>query len=271
MFDSHCHLNFKAFADDAAAVAKSLAEQQVAALVVGTDSDTSQQALTLAQTFPRLWAAVGLHPIHALDSPWQASFMKSLALEKRVVAIGEVGLDFYRGQPESRATQYQVFDAAISLAKAVDKPLVIHSRAAYDEIIAVLRHAFPGAVEPNKLRGTVHCFMGDWPQAEALLELGFMIGFTGVVTYADIAPALLEVVRQVPLDRLLIETDAPYLTPEPQRSAGKKATGKIPRNSPLYCLEVAKKIATLRALETAQVIEVSEHNAHQLFRIEKDD
>lgn len=265
MFDSHCHLNFKAFHDDAGAIANAMANNRVMGLVVGCDSTSSRSAINLAQTFPNLFASVGLHPTHVLDDPWDDSTMKELALEDKVVAIGEVGLDFYRFPADGdRQTyidaQYQVFHSAIALAKQLDLPLVIHARESYDELITVL-------AEYQGLRGTVHCFMGNRRQAEKLLGMGFHLGFTGVITYADASAELLSVVEMMPLDRLLIETDAPYLTPEPYRTEGKKNSGKVPRNLPQYTLEVARKIAELRDLPLMEVVTQSEANALKLFKI----
>lgn len=276
MFDSHCHLNFKAFHDDAAAVAEAMQQENVSGLVVGCDSKTSRTAINLAQTYPHLWASVGLHPTHVLDDPWDDIVMKELALEDRVVAIGEVGLDFYRF-PEDTArkqeyldSQYIVFQAAIDLAKLLNKPLVIHSRNAYDEIINVLQKNF-GRFPANsgQLRGTIHCFMGTWQQAQQLLDIGFMIGFTGVITYSDADPTLLEAARNVPIDRLLIETDAPYLTPEPYRTEGRKEKGRTPRNIPQYTVETARVLAQLRQISLEEVLQKTEVNAQQLFHIEK--
>ncbi len=272
MFDSHCHLNFKAFRDDAHAVANAMKKNHVSALVVGCDSATSQYAIDLAQEFPNLYASVGLHPIHVLDEPWNSAAMKELAVEERVVAIGEVGLDFYRlpeNQEEKRRhleSQYVAFDAAIELAVDLSLPLVLHCRNAYDAVLTVLKPYFSD--RGNELNGTIHCFMGTWQQAEQFLAMGFMIGFTGVITYSDIDPSLLEVVEKVPLDRVLIETDAPYLTPEPYRTEGKKNSGKTPRNLPQYSLEVAKKIGEVRNKKMMEIVQVTEANAFRLFDIE---
>lgn len=274
MFDSHCHLNFKAFADDAPAVANAMKNNHVSGLVIGCDMNTNTVAVDLAQSFPNLWAAIGIHPTHVLDFPWDPIKMKELASEDRVVAIGEVGLDFYRfpkdvSKDDYIEAQYKTFRAAIQLAQDLDKPLVIHSREAYDEIIKELQNAFGNTpVDPDKPRGTVHCFMGNRQQAQALLDLGFMIGFTGVITYADAEPELLEVIKMVPLDRLLIETDAPYLTPEPYRTEGKKNSGKPPRNLPQYVLEVAKTIGELRDLKMMEVVTLTEQNAKKLLQLE---
>lgn len=292
MFDSHCHLNFKAFADDAHAIANAMERNRVRGLVVGCDSVTSRYAIDLAQTLPNLWASVGLHPIHVLDDPWDNLLMKELALEDRVVAVGEVGLDFYRMPKDKNQhkeyidMQYKTFRDAISLAKSLDKPLVVHSRQAYDEIIEVLTEAFApvistkasgrmeksidrslGLARDDKLHGTVHCFMGNWQQGKKLLDLGFMLGFTGVITYKEVADSLSEVIKEMPIDYLLIETDAPYLTPEPYRSEGKKNSGKIPRNLPQYVLEVAKKIADVKKMKMMEIVQITEDNANRLFRL----
>lgn len=309
MFDTHCHLNFKAFTDDAHTVVNDMAKQGVSAVVVGCDHVTTRYAIDLAQTFPNLWAAVGLHPTHVLDTPWDHALMKELALEDRVVAIGEVGLDWFRW-PEDEAekqpyidAQYTTLRAAIALANEVQKPLILHSREAYNDLLDILEKAtlsvssltgsdsapdrgtgsyrdsrsdnrFAPSVgndsvtgKDDGLRGTIHCFMGNWEQAQRFLKLGFMIGFTGVITYKTVNPSILEVVANMPLDRMLIETDAPYLTPEPIRSQGKKETGKIPRNIPQYVEAVAKKIAEVRSMDAAEIIELTEANAKRLFKI----
>jgi TatD DNase family protein len=191
--------------------------------------------------------------------------MKELALEDRVVAIGEVGLDFYQSATDRTLekagatieeyinTQKTVFRQAIQLAQELEKPLIIHSREAYDEIIKILKENYGPWTDRQPLRGTVHCYMGNWAQAQQLLALGFMLGFTGVITYDSLNPLLLDVVKKAPLDRLLIETDAPYLTPEPYRTQGKKETGKTPRNRPEY--------------STEEVIQLTEANACRLFAI----
>lgn len=272
MLDTHCHLNFKAFADDAHQVAQTMADQQVSGIVVGCDTVSTRAGITLAQTFPNLWASVGLHPIHVLKEPWDPALMKELALEERVVAIGEVGLDFYRfpedptlHEPYKKA-QYETFRQAIALAQQVKKPLIIHSREAYDQIITVLQEELGS--NPPVLPGTVHCYMGNWQQALALLDLNFMLGFTGVITYRDVDPSLLEVITKMPADRLLIETDAPYLTPEPYRTEGKQKNKKIPRNLPSYVRQVAQTIADLRQTSIEEIIELTEANGRRLFQLE---
>jgi TatD DNase family protein len=268
MIDTHCHLNFKAFSDDAHTIANQMADAGVKAVVVGCDHLTTRSAIDLAQTFPNLWASVGLHPTHVLDNPWDHMQMKELALEDRVVAIGEVGLDFYRFPEDPAlkepyiAKQYETFNNAIALAIELDKPLIIHSREAYDEIIEVLKNT------EGNLRGTVHCFMGTWTQAQQLLDLGFMIGFTGVITYKDASQDMLEAATNIPDNKILIETDAPYLTPEPYRTEGRKKDKKTPRNLPQYTNEVAKKLAELRGSSEQAIITHTENNAKTLFNLE---
>ncbi len=273
MFDTHCHLNFKAFADDAHQVAQDMTTQGIRATVVGCDPMTSRTAVDLGQIFDHLWSAVGLHPIHVLDHPWDSMLMKELALEERVVAIGEVGLDFYRfpKQEADKASyldaQYATFRSAIELAQQVKKPLILHSRQAYDEMLKVLAESFTPQ-SSNQTNGTIHCFMGDWNQAKQFLELGFMVGLTGVITYNDVDPKLLNVVKRLPLDHLVIETDAPYLTPEPYRTDAKKAGGRVPRNIPAYVRKVAEKIAEIKGMTTEEIVGITEENAKQLFKLE---
>lgn len=269
-FDSHAHVNFKAFADDAQSVLAECLRQGVWVTLVGSQRQTSVRAVALAEAMPAgVYAAVGLHPTHVEDEPFVPDWYAALARSSpRVVAIGETGLDYYRlpvGR-ESAALEIQreVFHQHIRLASALDLPLIVHCRealpparpVAYRELAAILRRErerFGRAVS-----GVVHCFLGTVAEAQEFLDLGFYLGFTGIVTFSRGAEQVREVARVVPLDRLLIETDAPYLSPEPYR-------GK--RNLPTHVPLVADGIAQLKSVSADQVAARTTANAIACYRI----
>ena len=205
--DTHAHLNFKAFEADWRAVA----ERAVAAgiekmIIVGTDLATSKRAVELAQEHAALYAAVGIHPHHA-PSIKNVNSIKELAKEPRVIAIGEIGLDYhvykdskYEVKGIDKESQKTIFEAQLKIARELDKPVIIHSREAGEEVLEMAQG----------VRGVFHCFGGSKKYMRRILAAGFYVGFTGQVTYV---PDRAEVAREVPLDRLLVETDCPYMPP----------------------------------------------------------
>lgn len=235
-------------------------------ICVGTDLETSKQGVELAQKYNGIWATVGIHPNDTDKlyqdqkiSPEQFDKLVHLMDKDKVVAIGEVGLDYYRTtQTEKQKKQKEVFEKFIDLAYQYKKPLVIHGRdsqagsqgRAHNDILEIL------TVGKNILYGGVaHSFTGILGEAKKYLDLGFYIGFNGIITFARQYD---EVVKYVPIDRILLETDAPYLTPEPHRGQ---------RNEPLYVKEVVKKVAELKNLDTEEVIEQTTQNVIKLFKI----
>ncbi len=244
-------------------------------LAVGTQRDTSRAAVEVAKTgHGKIFAAIGLHPVHlhpryvdekesafmSREEDFDYAYYRELAEAPEVIAIGETGLDFYHlpedvPREEVIKKQTEVFLQHIELAKEVNKAMVIHCRDAYRELADVLR-------QHPEIRGTVHCFTGTEEEAELLLSLGLSIGFTGIITFPPRAenPAaqerLLEAVRRVPLERLLIETDAPYLAPAAYR--GKTC-------EPWMVEEVAKKVAELKGLDFVTVKNATAENAEKLF------
>ena len=257
--DTHCHLDFSQFDQDRPAVLERARKAGLVRLLVpGIDMVTSRAALALAEHHPLVFAAVGVHPNSALS--WQDSTQKGLqrlASHQRVVAIGEIGLDYYRDRAP-KARQLEVFSAQLALARELDLPVVIHTRnasptdrACISDVISVLSGWEPGV----QWRGVVHSYSGDEAEARRLIELGFYIGITGPVTYKN-ASGLQQLVTRLPLKRILIETDSPFLTPHPFR-------GK--RNEPAYVLKVAEKISDLRQLPLETVASQTSQNAGRLF------
>lgn len=281
--DTHCHVQFNVYKNDAAEVVERALANEVAMITVGTQKDTSRRAVEWAEKIPGgLWAAVGLHPTHLFEEEIQeevegeevayktrpedfdADFYKNLCASKKVVAVGEVGLDYWHRPKEVaaevfRRKQIESLEAILTFAKEVNRPLILHVRPsswettdAYDDLYAILKSA--------DWRGVLHCYTGNWEIAEKFLDLGYYIGFTGVITFppAKVAP-ILEAVKNCPADRILSETDAPYLSPVPYR-------GK--RNEPAYVKYVVAKIAELREDDIEKTATRLIKNAKNLFGIE---
>jgi TatD DNase family protein len=258
LFDSHAHLNFKAFKDDYRQVIKRCQENNVWMINVGSQYETSKKAIEIAEKYDKgVYAAVGLHPIHVEDENFDYEKYSDLAKNPKVVAIGETGLDYYRDKnnPSTsfRASQKEIFLKHLELARELNKPVIIHCREAHRDLTEILK------IETQKLkansRGVIHCFTGNQKQAEKYLELGFYLGFTGIITYSSDYD---EIIKNLPLDKILIETDSPYLTPIPFRDQ---------RNEPSYVKYVAEKIATLKNLPLEKIAEQTTNNALKLFSI----
>ncbi|MBI1879832.1 MAG: TatD family hydrolase [Chloroflexi bacterium] len=255
LIDSHCHLNFNAFDQDRAEVlARAAAAGVVACINPGINLADSQQVVNLAETIPDLYAAVGFHPNDAANFDETAlAQLRSLANRPKVVAIGEIGLDYYWDKAP-RPVQRQVFEQQLALAKELGKPVIIHQRETAADIMAVLRRWGAGQNHPGLV---LHSFSGDRAMAEEAIELGFYIGISGPVTFKN-AHDLPEIVVAMPLERLLVETDAPFLTPHPYR-------GK--RNEPTYVKLVAERVAALKGLPLAEVSRRLTENTVSLFKL----
>jgi TatD DNase family protein len=251
LIDTHCHIQDREFAGDLEAVLGRAREAGVAyALVVGSDLASSQRAFNLAQRFPQLFAAVGVHPHDSKDAD-SATFdrIRELVSQDRVVALGEMGLDYhYDFSP--RKIQQRVFRYQIGLARECGLPVIIHDREAHGDTLAILQEE-----RAEEVGGVLHCFSGSWEMAQECLKMGFYISVAGPVTFAN-AKRLVRVVENLPLDRLLVETDSPYLTPVPHR-------GK--RNEPAYVRLVAEAVARIKGLPVAAVEEQTTANAIKLF------
>jgi TatD DNase family protein len=253
LFDTHAHLHFPGFDEDREAVLRRARQAGVQRMVtIGTDAETSRAAIALAEREPDVWATAGVHPHDAADSDEAAvSEVERLAAQSRVVAIGEIGLDFFRNlsPPE---TQARVLRRFVGLARRLDKPVVVHCRDAHAETLAILTEERVGEVG-----GIMHCFSGDVDVARRCLDLGLLISFAGPVTYPN-ARALPEVARFVPADRLVLETDCPFLPPQGYR-------GK--RNEPAYLALTAARVAELRGEPLAVLARRTTDNARRLFRV----
>ena len=252
LIDTHLHLHLAQFdADREQAIAR--AEQaQIGRLVeVGYDLASSRAALELADSHPAIYAVVGIQPHYAIEAGdgWLAE-IRRLAAHPKAVAIGEIGLDYYHDRAPHDA-QERLFRAQLALARELDLPVVIHSREAQADTVRILRDAAHG--QP----GIMHSFSGDWAYAQACLEVGFYLSFSGPVTFAK-AAELHEVVRHTPLDRILTETDSPYLAPHPLR-------GK--RNEPANVRLIAERLAALREIELSELARAVWANAEHIFRL----
>ncbi|HYF66385.1 MAG TPA: TatD family hydrolase [Herpetosiphonaceae bacterium] len=250
LIDTHCHLYSDQFdADRAAALERAGAAGVDRMIAIGYDLPSSRSAIALAQESPLVWATAGIQPHYAqVAGDAEMGELRGLLARPRVVALGEIGLDYYHDRAP-HDLQEALFRRQLALARELDLPVVIHSRDAREDTIRILGDAARG--QP----GVMHSFSGDWEYAEACLEVGFYLSFSGPLTFKK-AAELHEVARRAPLDRILIETDAPYLTPHPFR-------GK--RNEPAYVRYVAEALAELRGQPLAAIAAATTANADRLF------
>ncbi len=250
LFETHAHLDLPDFDSDRESVITKCFQQGIEYMInIGFNKETSYNSLELAKKHLHIFSTVGFHPHEAMD--FDAEVVKKLAREKKVVAIGEIGLDFFRNL-SPYTVQRDVFANQIRLAVEYDLPIVIHDRNAHQECFDFLKK--------DKVKHAVfHCFSGDLIFAQQVLDEGWMISFTGSVTYPN--STLDDVIRLVPMDRFMIETDCPYLSPQSNR-------GK--RNSPLFLHLIAEKIAEIKEITPNEVAEKSFANAYSFFRIPPD-
>lgn len=312
MIDTHCHIQFQGYKDDRNEVISRCIEKNIIMNAVGTQKDTSKKAVALAEQYDNIYATIGLHPIHlhatevdeeesnfiSREEDFDEEFYGELAKSKKVIGVGECGLELYHlpdgvNKEEVLEKQKEIFVKQYNFAIKHNLPLVIHVRDAYDEMYQLISNLIRGeksfeaendeiqksdvisktnspkdsssslgGLTRNKLRGVVHCYGGNWQQAKKFLKLGLYLGFTGTLTFptkkTDPKPGedLLEVAKNIPLDRFLIETDAPYLAPQKYR-------GK--RCEPWMVEEVAQKMAEIRGKNVEEIIELSVKNAKNLF------
>ncbi|MCP6720171.1 MAG: TatD family hydrolase [Patescibacteria group bacterium] len=276
-FDAHTHVQFAAYASDFQEVIGRAYAHGVGMVNVGTQKDTSRRAVEVAHNYDGVYAAVGLHPIHTVKSYHDAQelgdnsdakgftsrgedfdydYYKQLALDSKVVAIGECGFDFFRQEQGANREaqierQKEAFIKQIELSREVKKPLMIHCREAFSDLISVLK-ANPHNLKP----GIIHFFSGTKEDAKQLLDMGFYFTFGGVITFTRDYD---DVIKIIPLDRILSETDAPYVTPVPHR-------GK--RNEPLYVIEVVKKLAEIKNVSEEKMRVQILRNSEQVFNIQ---
>ena len=263
MIDTHCHLNFAKFKNDFDAVIKKAADAGVEKIInVGTSIESSLRAVELAQKYENLYAIVGIHPHHAdkVTGDWIKDIGK-LAGKKKVVAIGEVGIDYFSYKSNGIVDpkiQKEIFIKQIELSIKLKLPLQIHGRRAADDIIETLLNHKSYLLNPP---GMFHCMAGNTDYLKRILEMGFYVGFDGNITYEGLAPGedtrLSELVAYAPLDRIVVESDAPYLAPEPHRGS---------RSEPSYVIITAASIAKTKNLSFEEVNKATTVNAKKIFR-----
>lgn len=254
LIDTHTHLDDARYSEDREAVITRALDTGVEAFVtIGCDLPTSQAAVALAERYPFVYASVGVHPheVKHVRDGWYDEFRR-LAKNKNVVAYGEIGLDYHYNH-SSPKEQRNRFREQVQLARELALPVIIHTRDAQEDTVAILKEE-----QASEVGGVLHCFSGDAWLAKEALALGFYLSFSGILTFQN-AAALREIAKHMPLDRVLIETDCPYLTPVPYR-------GK--RNEPAYVSQVAKELAALHPeLSLENVQQTTTGNAKRLFKI----
>jgi TatD DNase family protein len=262
MIDTHAHLNFEDFRSDYLEVIKRSLENNVRLIInVGTNLLTSQKAIDLAQENETCQAAVGCHPLEIKKENFDLEQYRNLIVknQNKVKAVGEIGLDYYHSSKE-KVQQKEILMRQISLAQEFNLPLILHCRGdrqkpleVYRELLEILKKdSFSG------MKGVVHCFSGNWTLVKKFLDLGFLISFTGIVTFRNAGDQLLEVVKKVPLDKFLLETDSPYLAPVPYRGQ---------RNEPSYVVLTAQKIAEIKNVSFEKIDQITTTNAKKLFKL----
>lgn len=277
LIDTHCHIHFAAYKDDMDEVIKRSLDEGVAIITVGTQSDTSKKAIEVAEKYDGVWATIGLHPLHlhkqefnddnefdpskikTRTEEFDPEYYRKLVSHPKVVAVGEFGFDLYHKPPgvdqdQVIKDQKTASDLQIDFATEFDKPIIVHCRDAHDEQYKILKQA----VDEGKLpcRGVIHCFTGTIEDAQKYIELGFMISFTGILTFSD---EIQRVARELPMESIMIETDAPYLSPAPHR-------GK--RNEPAYVKHIAQTLADIKGMSYKQVAEQTTENAVKFFNLD---
>ena len=252
LFDTHAHYDDEAFDADRDAVLSGLPGRGVSLVLnPGCDLESSRRAVALAAAYPHVYAAVGIHPENCAGyTPADVDILRQLAGQPKVAAIGEIGLDYYWAENPPRELQQQVLRAQLALARELDLPVIIHDREAHADTLAIVRE-FPGVT------GVFHCFSGSPEMARELLAMGWYLGFDGPVTYKNARRAP-EVAAVTPPERMLIETDSPYMTPVPYR-------GK--RNDSGYVRLVAEKLAEWKGLAPEELARITLENGKRLFRI----
>ncbi len=276
LIDTHVHINFNAYKNDADEVIRRAFDNNIWMINVGSQYETSKRAAQIAEKYEGgVFASVGLHPIHLAtdlvkikndseeieiktkEECFDYDKYKELAQSSKVVAIGEVGLDYY-WKPKTKAKleffkekQRNVLCQQLNLAKEINLPVIFHCRMAHQDLIEVLKSKIKN--QKSKIKGVIHCFTGDWEQAEKYLEMRFHIGFNGLIFKMNLD----EIIRKTPLERILIETDCPYLTP-PQEQG---------RNEPLYIKYIVQKIAEIKGVSFKKIAEITSQNARNLFKI----
>lgn len=253
IFETHAHYDDEAFDDDRDALLSSMQKNGIGVIVnVGASLKSTAAGIRLAESYPFVYAAAGVHPSETAElNEENFAWLREQCLHKRVAAVGEIGLDYYWDEP-SHEIQKLWFARQLELAREVQKPVIIHSRDAAKDTYDIM-----AAHNASEIGGVVHCFSYSAEMAQEYVKMGFYIGVGGVVTFKN-GKKLKEVVEAIPIKRILLETDSPYLSPEPNR-------GK--RNSSLNIPHIAQQIAEIKGMSYDEVIAVTEENARQMYRI----
>ena len=252
LFDTHAHMDDRAFTEDRLELLASLPEKGVGLVMnPGCSLESSRNAVALAEKFPHVYAAVGSHPDAAdeVNEDVLEEYRKLCKLSSKVKAIGEIGID-YHYEDIPRDLQLKAFRMQMALAQELDLPVIVHEREAHEDGMAVVKE-FP------QVKGVFHCYSGSAEMARQLVDLGWYIGFTGVLTFKNARKAV-ETAASIPLDRIVLETDCPYMAPEPFR-------GK--RNDPGYLFRMAEKLAEIRGLTPEEIQAITTENGKRLYRI----
>lgn len=283
LIDTHAHLNFSAFKEDVDKVIKRALENDIWMINIGSQYATSQRAVDIAPKYYKgVYAAVGLHPIHLeerkvdhseIDSQivfktraeeFDYEKYKELARNPKVVAIGEIGLDYwYKPKTKKKLEQFkekqgEIFLKQLNLAKELNLPVILHCRLAHNDLLEILNITMKQWGNET-MKGVIHCFTGNWEQAQKYLEMGFYFGFNGLIfKKIEGAPNWQEIIKKLPLEKILVETDCPYLAPPPFEGQ---------RNKPLYVKYVAQKIAEIKNLSYEEIARITTQNAKDLFKI----
>jgi len=252
LIDTHAHLNFKDFDKDRDEIINRCLSNDIYIINIGADLETSKKAIEIAEKHNKgVYASVALHPHNVGREDYDMMIYHNMAKHPKVVAIGECGLDyeFCENDLEMQEKQQEVFIQHLKLAKEINKPVIIHCRRLFPEILKILQ------ATNYKLQAVLHCYMGRWSYAEEYLKMGFYLSFTGLITYARDYD---KVIKNCPLERILIETDAPELTPVPHRGE---------KNVPDYVKYVAERIAEIKEISFEKVAEQTTKNAKELFEL----
>lgn len=253
IFDTHAHYDDETFDADRDSLLAAMPQEGVGLILdPGCDIVTSKKAVALAAQYPHVYAAVGYHPENCAPyTPSDLDVLREMARNPKVVAIGEIGLDYYWEQNPPRELQQEVFRAQLALAQELNLPVIVHDRDAHADCLAIVKE-FPA------VRGVFHCYSGSVEMARELWKLGWYTGFDGPVTYKN-ARKTVEVAQEVPMDQLLLETDSPYMAPVPKRGE---------RNDSRNIVHIAEKIAELRGMTADEVIRIAADNGRRLFAIQ---
>lgn len=250
LFDSHAHLDVEDFDRDREELLRSIGESMAGIIDPGCDILSSRMALNLAHQYPFVWAAVGIHPEEIGHSSLEdLAQIEAWCADPRVVAIGEIGLDYYNDEHSPHDQQQEFLIRQLDLARKTGLPVIIHDRDSHEDVLRIIRE------EGKGVRGVLHCFSGDWAMAEEALAMGWYLGFGGTSTFKN-DRGVRSILARVPEDRILFETDSPYMAPVPYR-------GK--RNNPLYTAIVAERAAELRGTTPEKIMESSLNNVKKLF------